>query len=194
MLNLYVALIHHPVVDKNGNRIAAAVTSLDLHDIARAARTYGVRAFYVVTPVVDQLELVGRIIDHWVTGAGAAYNPDRRQALELIRTAASLERMLSTIRRETGRDPLTVATSARAGRADLGFADCRAMITDRQPVVLLLGTAWGLAPEVIREADFRLRPIRAGADYNHLSVRSAVSIILDRLTRAAAAGGSLSKE
>ena len=45
-----VVLVHHPVVDKNGDTIAAAVTALDLHDIARVAKTYGLAAFYVVTP------------------------------------------------------------------------------------------------------------------------------------------------
>ncbi len=194
MRNLFVALIHHPVVDKNGDRIAAAVTSLDLHDIARASRTYGVRAFYVVTPVDDQLELVKRIAGHWITGVGADYNPDRRQALELIRTASGRQQMLGLIRQETGQRPITVATSARTRGADLDFEGCREIINGRRPVVLLFGTAWGLAPEVVREADFRLRPVRAGADYNHLSVRSAVSIILDRLTRAAATGPGPSKE
>ncbi len=196
MANVFVALIHHPVVDKNGSLIAAAVTSIDLHDIARAARTYGVRAFYVVTPVSDQIELVKRIIDHWVHGAGARYNPDRRQALELIRTAESLQQVSEQIRRETGQTPLTVATSARAEGVDLDFEGCRKIIKGQQPLVLLFGTAWGLAPEVITNADLRLEPIGANSSYNHLSVRSAVSIILDRLIQVAGTepDGNLSKE
>ena len=48
--NLMVALVHHPVVDKNGDTIAAAVTALDLHDIARAAKTFGVDTLYLVSP------------------------------------------------------------------------------------------------------------------------------------------------
>ena len=51
MENLYVALIHHPVVNKNGMIIGSAVTNMDLHDIARAGRTFGVRGYYVVTPL-----------------------------------------------------------------------------------------------------------------------------------------------
>jgi hypothetical protein len=42
------------VVNKNGEIIASAVTNLDLHDISRVAKTYGVQAFYVVTPLRDQ--------------------------------------------------------------------------------------------------------------------------------------------
>ena len=67
---LYVALIHHPVIDKNGETIASAVTNLDLHDIARACRTYGVKGYYVITPLKDQMVLVNRILDHWGTGVG----------------------------------------------------------------------------------------------------------------------------
>jgi hypothetical protein len=47
-------------------------------------------------------------------------------------------------------------------------------------VVLVFGTAWGLAPQALEQADFRLAPIAGAGEYNHLSVRSAVSIILDR--------------
>nr|WP_246804284.1 RNA methyltransferase [Desulfosarcina cetonica] len=89
---LYVALIHYPVIDKNGQIIASAVTNLDLHDIARACRTYGVAGYYIVTPLEDQIRLVKRILDHWTTGAGARYNPKRHQALELIRVERRLRR------------------------------------------------------------------------------------------------------
>ena len=33
----------------------------------------------------------------------------------------------------------------------------------------------------MQDCDYILEPVQAGSDYNHLSVRSAVSIILDRL-------------
>ena len=65
MPSLYVALTHYPVVNKHGNVIASALTNLDLHDISRAAKTYGVKKFFVVTPLEDQKELAKRIIAHW---------------------------------------------------------------------------------------------------------------------------------
>ncbi|MCP4687771.1 MAG: RNA methyltransferase, partial [Desulfobacterales bacterium] len=34
--NLHLALLHYPVVNKNGEPVASAVTNLDLHDISRA--------------------------------------------------------------------------------------------------------------------------------------------------------------
>jgi hypothetical protein len=180
--NVTVALVHHPVVDKNGQTIAAAVTSLDLHDIARACRTFGVDAFYVVTPLTDQQELVRQIIIHWVTGVGAQYNPDRQRALELIRLKASLSEVMDECRSATGREPCTVVTSARMEKSDLTYPDLKRMVRQDQPVVLVFGTAWGLAPELVRDADFRLAPISGPGEYNHLAVRSAVAIILDRIS------------
>jgi hypothetical protein len=181
MPNLYVALIHHPVVDKNGALITSAITNLDLHDIARASRTYGVRAFYVITPLTDQQRLVQRLTEHWVTGAGAHYNPQRGAALALIRLTHDLGSTITQVARETGHRPLTVATSARPVADQIGFDQLRAQIQSDTPHLLLLGTAWGLAPVYLQQADLRLAPIAGGTDYNHLSVRTAAAIILDRL-------------
>ncbi len=178
-----VALIHHPVVDKNGKTIAAAVTALDLHDIARAAKTYGIGAFFVVTPLQDQQVLVEQIIDHWVTGAGAKYNPDRRAALALIRLKPSLDAVVADMTAQFGTTPSLITTSARKAENNLTFDGLREAAGDLRPTLLLFGTAWGLAPEVLDRADFRLDPIEGGGEYNHLSVRSAVSIVLDRMFR-----------
>jgi len=57
----------------------------------------------------------------------------------------------------------------------------RRLTTARRPHVLLFGTGWGLAPAVLQEADAVLRPIRGRDAYNHLSVRCAAAILLDRL-------------
>ena len=52
---------------------------------------------------------------------------------------------------------------------------------DDKPYLLLFGTGWGLTDEVMSMSDYILEPIRANSKYNHLSVRAAVAIILDRL-------------
>lgn len=176
-----MALIHHPVVDKNGETVAAAVTNLDLHDIARASKTYGVEPFYVLTPLEDQQRLVAQIIDHWVTGTGARYNPDRRTALALIRLLPSLEAAVDDMAERCGARPQTVVTSAQMAASDLDWDGLRHLADGERPILLLFGTAWGLAPEVIQQADYRLAPIAGRGEYNHLSVRSAVSIVLDRM-------------
>ena len=181
MPKLYVALIHYPVVNKNGETIASALTNLDLHDISRAAKTYGLKAFFVVTPLEDQKDLVKKIISHWTTGIGAEYNPTRRSALELIRVHDSFSEALDQIAATEGSYPITIATCARRYPASISHEKLCAMLHNGKPYVLVFGTAWGLAEEFISRADYVLEPIAGKTDYNHLSVRSAASIILDRL-------------
>lgn len=181
MNRLALALVHYPVIDRHGRIVTAAVTNLDLHDIARAAKTYGVEPFYVVTPLEDQQHLVTEIIDHWVTGVGARYNPDRRDALALIRLQPSFQAALADVHARWEAEPQVVVTSAQMAASDLDWNGLRRLAAGERPVLLLFGTAWGLAPEVIQAADFRLAPILGRNGYNHLSVRSAVSIVLDRM-------------
>src|SRR5207245_1292893 len=90
MADLYLALLHHPVYDKNGAVVTTAVTNMDVHDLGRLARTYDVRAFYVATPVPTLRRLVERIMRHWDTGPGAAYNHTRKEALALARLSTAL--------------------------------------------------------------------------------------------------------
>ena len=111
--NLYLALIHYPVYNKKGQVIASAVSNLDLHDISRAAKTYGAKAFYVLTPLADQRQLVGRIVSHWTEGVGAMYNPDRGAALKLVRIEASLDAAVDEISGKGQGRPITVVTDAR---------------------------------------------------------------------------------
>ena len=180
--NLHVALIHHPVVSKNGDTIASAVTNLDLHDIARTSKTYGVRSFYVVTPLEDQAALVDKIVAHWVTGAGGEYNPLRRKALLLIRVKATYADVLAEIRQAENEEPVTVATSAKARPPLLSFEKFKVVLEGGMtPAVLGFGTAWGLAESFVETSDFILEPIQGNTDYNHLPVRSAAAIILDRV-------------
>jgi hypothetical protein len=178
---LYVALVHHPVVNRREEVIASAVTNLDLHDIARAARTYGVRAFFVVTPVANQQRLAEGIVAHWTTGPGADFLPDRREALELVTVTDSVAAAAEAVCRIEGERPLVVATCSRAQTGAVGFAGLRARLAEGRAWVLLFGTAWGLAPAAIAAADAVLSPIEGVTGYNHLSVRSAAAIVLDRL-------------
>jgi hypothetical protein len=179
---LDIGLLHHPVLNKAGEVIGSAVTNLDLHDIARAARTYGVGSYYVATPYEDQHGLVSEIIGHWRTGPGATYNPARKEALSIIRLAYSLDDIVEKITKKKGKRPLLVATSARQQPGALDYRTLRTHLDEGEtPVLLLFGTAHGLAPEVMGSVDATLLPIHGNTAYNHLSVRSAVSIILDRL-------------
>jgi hypothetical protein len=182
MGDLYVALVHHPVLDKNGAVVTTAVTNMDVHDIARVSRTFGVRGYYVCTPVPTLQRLVQRIILHWEEGPGATYNETRKDALAIVRMADELDAAVTDIERETGSLPRLVATSAREGPDRLTYGAMRERLTrDARPELLVFGTGWGLTPEVLERCDDLLEPVRGAGDYNHLSVRSAASIILDRL-------------
>ncbi len=178
---LDLALVHYPVTNKHGETIGSAVTNLDLHDIARAGRTFGIDTFYVVTPFADQQELVRDIVDHWQTGHGATYNRKRKDALSLVRLCADLEELYALVGEKWGQRPKVLATSARHQEKSQGFAEVRGEIFAGQPALILFGTGWGMAPEVFAGVDALLPPIAGFGEYNHLSVRSAVAIVLDRL-------------
>jgi hypothetical protein len=178
---LSIALAHHPVQNKNGDTITSAVTNLDVHDLARAARTYGLDAVYVVTPLEDQMRLIGRLVAHWVTGHGAVYNPKRREALERVQIVKSLAAVREAVTGRYGLPPKMVATAASPPGAVIDYADLRRRLADGSPYVLVFGTAWGLSPSFIETADHVLAPIQGPGPYNHLSVRAAAAIILDRL-------------
>jgi tRNA (guanine37-N1)-methyltransferase len=179
---IYLALLHYPVYDKNGQVVTTAVTNMDIHDISRAARTFGISGFYVVTPVKALQKLARKILDHWEVGYGSEYNTTRKEALALARIRDTLDDALIDIERETGARPVIVVTSARAGADRTSFATLKEMlIKEAHPFLILLGTGWGLSESVFALADRVLEPIEGAREYNHLSVRSAAAIMLDRL-------------
>jgi tRNA (guanine37-N1)-methyltransferase len=179
---VFVALLHHPVYDKNGQVVTTAVTNMDIHDIARSGKTYGIRGFFVVTPVKTLQKLALKIIEHWELGYGSQYNSTRKEALALARICNTLDDAIIEIERECGERPAMVVTSARAGGQRTPFRALQEMLKKEfRPFLIVLGTGWGLTQEVISQADYILEPIQGPTDYNHLSVRSAAAIILDRL-------------
>ncbi len=109
----YVALLHYPVYDKRRRVVATAITNLDIHDIARACRTFGLGGFYLTTPIAAQRELGSRIIGHWRNGFGAVYNERRKEALDRVTIACDLEDVRARVREHAGAEPLTCATCAR---------------------------------------------------------------------------------
>jgi hypothetical protein len=176
-----LALIHYPVTNKNNEIIGSAVTNLDIHDIARAGRTYGVDNFYIVTPYQDQQQLVRDILDHWLTGYGGKYNSDRKEALGIVRLCDDLETLYATVTEKWQQRPTILATCASKLPTAWTFAQARQKAWAGERLLLLFGTAWGLTPEAMNQVDGVLPPITGCSDYNHLSVRAAVAIVLDRL-------------
>jgi hypothetical protein len=178
---LAIALVHHPVLDGTGAIVTTAVTNLDVHDLARSARSYGCTDYFVAHPIAAQRELVQRILSHWTEGSSGRRIPDRREALTVLRIVDSLTAAVEAL---GGREAVEIwVTAARALGPALAFGDARGRLEgEGKAVLLVFGTGWGLAPSVLADADALLEPIRAATtDYNHLSVRAACAIALDRL-------------
>jgi hypothetical protein len=177
-----IALLHNPVYDKNRRVVTTAVTNLDLHDIARAARTFGLCRYYVVTPIPLQHALAERIRLHWLEGWGAGYNASRKEAMELMRVVSSLDDAVADMTDIFGVRPLLAVTGAKERANSVGTSGLLERLnTQDNPLLMMFGTGWGLTEDIFDRADLVLEPIIGNSDYNHLSVRSAVSIYLDRL-------------
>ncbi len=177
--NLYLGLVHYPVLNSKGEITAVSLTNLDIHDIARISRTYSLGGFFLITPIEDQKLLAKRLLHHWLEGAGKGANPHREEALRLVHIADSVEEAVDTIEKQTGYPPLLFATSAR-DEGDIPPISVREILQEKV-VFLLFGTGHGLAPSILEKSTGILRPIRAFDHYRHLSVRSAVSIVIDRI-------------
>ncbi|HEX3014872.1 MAG TPA: RNA methyltransferase [Desulfobacteria bacterium] len=180
--NVYIGLLHSPIYNKNMDVITTSITNLDLHDIARSASTYGVNRYYVIHPVEAQQQLAKRILGYWTTGFGAGYNPDRNQAFQVLKLVNDLQEALAEVEQEWGVRPYVITTDARTYPNTVSYRYLRERISSEdRPFFVLFGTGWGIIKEVMEQADYILAPIYGPGDYNHLSVRSAVAIILDRL-------------
>jgi len=179
----HIALVHHPVVDRTGAVITTALTNFDIHDIARSSLTYGLAGYHIVTPITSQREKAEHIAAMWMKDEQGEH---RASALRLIRTAESVEAVIAALTAEHGEAPTVVATSARpesfpaAGRRTSSELLAEASLSPA-PMLVLLGTGWGLAEALIPSVSRVLAPIEGASDWNHLSVRSAGAVILDRL-------------
>ncbi len=187
MRRVAIALVHYPVLDSAGGIVTSAFTNLDIHDLARSARTYGATDYFVVHPITAQRELVEKIKKHWEEGSSGRRIPARKDALSLVRAVPSMRDACEALGEGKGRDAIEVWTTGAKDAADgksIALVEARARIeSDGKPVMIVFGTSWGLAPEVHANADARLAPIRPlrSTAFNHLSVRAACAIVLDRL-------------
>jgi hypothetical protein len=171
-----LAIIHYPVLDRRGNIVSTSINNLEIHDVARSCMTFGVELCYIVTPLERQRAIAGKLIDHWKNGYGRQYNPDRAQALEKIRIRESLAEVVEE------RDPVIIGTSSKRRETSISYGELGRLIEDDDlNYLLLFGTGWGLSPDVLARCERTLMPIAGPGEYNHLSLRVAIGIILDRL-------------
>ena len=180
----HLALVHHPCLDRTGAIVTTALTNFDIHDLARSSMTYGLAGYHIVTPITSQREKAAHIATLWMEDASGEH---RAQALRLIHTADSIDTAIADITAEHGgTPPIVVGTSARADAFPAAARRSPAELVaeareNPAPLLLLLGTGWGLAEHLIPSVSRVLTPIEGASTWNHLSVRSAGAILLDRL-------------
>jgi hypothetical protein len=174
-----LAIIHYPVLDKRGDIVSTSINNLEIHDVARSCMTFGVELCYIVTPLDRQRTIAARLVDHWKSGYGRQYNPDRAEALEKI----SIRKSLAEVTQElNGCQPVLIGTSSKQRENSIGYGElARWVPEDPRTFLLLFGTGWGLPPEIVNSCERTLLPITGPGEYNHLSLRVAIGIILDRL-------------
>ncbi len=176
---MYVALLHFPMVNRSGQVVATALTSMDVPDIARTARTYGAKKYFVATPLPSQRKIAALLRDFWLDEEPGS---SRRQAMELVHICSDLGDCYEEVAQLEGEPPLVLGTSARDGLPYplTDWEEARRLIAER-PVLLCFGTGHGMAAELLQACDGLLPPVWGGTEYNHLSVRAAVAVILDRI-------------
>jgi tRNA (guanine37-N1)-methyltransferase len=159
---VYVVLLHYPIVSRKGA---------------------------LVTPISDQHELVGRILSHWGTEKSKQYHPDRVEAVSLISMMKDFEEVKNRVKTlhpesEGWQTPEVVMTDASPLPKSVSYSEYRKELSDpkrsKRPMILVFGISDTFYPEVHRILAPVYGPEGHGG-YNHLSVRSAVAIILDRL-------------
>ncbi len=178
-----IALVHHPVYDRIRDVVTTSVTSVDIHDIARVARTYACEPYYIVTPIDAQRAMVKRVAEHWVAGEGTKADHPRVEAMGRIEVVDSLATAVADLQARTGTAPRIVVTGASFKEGVSTFGELRRELEGDAdaPWLIVFGTGWGLTKELTDRADVRLEPILGREGFNHLSVRAAVAIVLDRL-------------
>ena len=184
----YAALMHGDILLKdqdspNQTRVGtSSVTSFDLHDISRSSLTYGLKNYFIVTPLKDQQQIVNTLLDFWKMPPGIAYNKHRHQAVAKVVLQNNVDEVIAHITAQEGKVPILVATSGRdvPHIKKISFYDQAEVWQHDRPVLFLFGTAKGIAPHIIERCDYLLGPICGFTDFNHLSVRSAAAIVFDR--------------
>lgn len=183
MGDFYVILLHDQMHDKTGKIVTSSLTLIDVHDLARSCRTFGVKSLFVAHPSTSIRKLARTLQNHWEEGFGATYNPNRKEAIEQVEIVSDLDEAIHHIDLKTGKIPRLVATSAKQGEENrLGFKDLKSIINkSSDSYMMMLGTGWGMSQALLDRAEYFLEPVNGPGDYNHLSVRSACAIMLDRI-------------
>jgi len=175
MSEIAVALVHHPVLNSKGETSTTAITSTDIHDFARSCAFYDVAPVYIVHPAGGMHAFVRDMLAYWLEGAGGRRNPGRKEALESLRLARSLEEVLQD------NDFQVWYTSAVPPEGPKMDIERLPEMAGRHLIVF--GTGHGLDAASLPKPNGWLSPIAGIGKVRHLSVRAALAIYLDRMSR-----------
>lgn len=185
--NHYVAIMHSQVIvgdgQKDGHKVGdTSVASIDIHDIARSCKTYGIKNFFIVTQLEDQFKIVNTFFDFWHSQKGKSYNLSRYNAIESVILTKSFESVIEQIKQKENLDPIIITTSAKphGNGVKIDYSSQGLVWKENRPVLIVFGTGQGLSDEIMDQSNFILAPVQGLTNYNHLSVRSAAAIVLDR--------------
>ena len=181
MKRFYIALIHYPVL-REGSVITSSITNLDIHDISRICATYGLGGYFIVHPDEKMRSIARKLAGHWIEGEGKNQNPDRHEAMKVLKIVKDIDEAVESIVSVQKQIPLIVGTTARKKENSVSVSHLKKK--KNEPILILFGTAGGIDDKYLESLDLILEPIEVGSGYNHLSVRSAVSIFVDRLHHA----------
>lgn len=179
----YIALMHNDIDLKEGRVGYTSVTSIDIHDIARSSTTYGLQTFFIVTALKDQQKIVEKMLSFWVDEKiGGDYNNNRHEAVRTVQLKSDLEDVIAAIQLKEGVRPLIIGTSARQQDAEkiVTYFEQDIVWQHNRPILFLFGTGSGMSEKLLQQCDYMLPPLQGFSEFNHLSVRSAVAIILDK--------------
>ena len=181
---IHLVLRHDHVLGRENQTIHSSVTQTDLHDFCRLTLTYGLGGFHCVTEIEAQHRLCADILDFWRNGFGKQYNPDRVAALGALHIHRAFDDLVADMTERDGQPPLIVGTSAKPCANQVDFSDFFSIMeSSGRSALVQFGTSWGLSSDQLHRCDRVLPPIYGHDGYNHLSVRCAAAIIVDRICR-----------
>ena len=94
-----------------------------------------------------------------------------------------IDEVIKTIEEKEGVPPVIIGTSARDTdmlAPFITYFDQEKVWDTKRPVLFIFGTGYGINESLLKKCDFMLPPLQGFSNFNHLSVRSAVGIILDK--------------
>ncbi len=181
--NHYCALLHNDVILKDGSVGNSTITSIDIHDIARSSKTYGVKKYFLITRLAAQSQLAENFLDFWKDEEAVFLNRSRAEVLASVTVKKEIKDCVEYIEKIEGVSPILVVTSSRREiphERMITFHDQGKLWREKRPILFIFGTSHGINPEVMDNCDYRLVPLEGLEEFNFLSVRSAVGIVLDR--------------